>query len=468
MFETHSHSFWSVQVFHEQLLALRLDTCRGAINALERLKDLDSDAAKELQNSFEVAKQRVSLRFRQAASYLTEFPWNLCRVLSPFFRPMSEEVDEHRFMESKDWAKQLIQQYDTGLRHTCGEFARFLDPSASLGRSMRQWATSDDTRMEPELLHELVAYSSSLVSMQRLESKHHLVSQRMGIARNSTPATLSANLRRSLNSDVMPTDFKTHFGRYLLEFSKLVDSPWQPRTELAKLICGYHLDVMFKDMSTNQEIIQSQFAPNRTDKNTLELLNHLKSVLEEGSFYALPVELFADGSTKYLIVQLVTFTPSSKKYMQKILKWSNDPWFEKLGVVVMGHTTVTGQDQIIDCDQPLRPLPSPADFSFATVTSCPSEIPVDCFFKMKFDCIYVLADVDYNTVLSPSIRETLDSTDAGSVTHSDLMYRVRLTLLCDINVSRIWKSTWFTTMPLALLAQAKGCGAWDMCCCIRH
>lgn len=405
-------------------MALRLDTCRGTINALERLKDLDSHAAKELQNSFEVAKQRVSLRFRQATSYLTEFPWNLCKVLSPFFRPMSEKVDENRFMKSKDWAKHLIQQYDSGLHRACGEFSRFMDPSTSLGRCMRQWATRDDKRMEPELLHELVAYSSSLVSMQRLESKHHLVSQKMGIARNSTPATLSANLRRTLNSDVMSTDFKTHFGRYLLEFSKLVDSPWQSRTELAKLVSGYHLDVMFKDMSTNLEIIQSQFVPNRTDKNTLELLHHLKSVLEEGSFYALPVETIADGSTKYLIVQLVTFTPSSKKYMQKILKWSNDPWFEKLGVVVMGHTIVNSPDPIIDCDEPLRPLPLPAGFSFATVTSYPSEIPVDVFFKMKFDCVYQLADVDYNTVLSPSIREMLESTDAGSVTHSDLMYRV--------------------------------------------
>ena len=198
-------------MFNDNLLALRLDASPGTVAALDRLHELEPDFVSELKQAFESAKQRVSLRFRQATSYLLDFPWNLCKILSYFCKPISQPVDDQRFVKSKLWAKKLVEEYDTGLLRGAAEFARFLDTSEPLGISMRYWAMSDDLEMNSELLCELLAYGSSLTSMQRLESKHHLVSQRMSIARNSTPSTLSANLRRTLNGDVNSDDFKKQF-----------------------------------------------------------------------------------------------------------------------------------------------------------------------------------------------------------------------------------------------------------------
>ena len=333
------------------------------------------------------------------------FPWNLCKILSSFCKPISQNtVDDQRFVKSKSWAKHLVEEYDSGLHRRSGEFGRFLDASEPLGRSLRSWAMSDSTKMGPELLCELVAYSASLTSMQRLESKHHLVSQRMSIARNSTPSTLSANLRRTLNGDVNSEDFKTNFGRYLMEFSELVDTPWQSRTELARLISGYHLDVMFADLSQNQELILSPYVPKHTSKQTLDLLNHLKTVLEEGAYYAMPLEIAPDGTTTYSIVQLVTFTPSSKKYMQKVLKWSEDPWFEKIGVVMVGNTYVQPTEGVIDCDVSTHPCPLPNDFSFTTRSPYPVELSVDSFFQDRlWVCILIAKCRLSNRVLNTCI-----------------------------------------------------------------
>lgn len=394
----------------------------GTVAALDRLNELDPHSVSELKQSFESAKQRISLRFRQATSYLLEFPWNLCKILSFFCKPISQNtVDDQRFVKSKSWAKQLVEEYDSGLHRRSGEFGRFLDASEPLGRSLRSWAMSDSTKMGSELLCELVAYSASLTSMQRLESKHHLVSQRMSIARNSTPSTLSANLRRTLNGDVNSEDFKTNFGRYLMEFSELVDTPWQSRTELARLISGYHLDVMFADLSQNQELILSQYVPKHTSKQTLDLLNHLKTVLEEGAYYAMPLEIAPDGTTTYSIVQLVTFNPSSKKYMQKVLKWSEDPWFEKIGVVMVGNTYVQPTEGVIDCDVSIDPCPLPNDFSFTTRSPYPVELSVDSFFKTDFECVYLLQNVDYQTVFSTNALRYLEADDAN-ITNVNLMY----------------------------------------------
>lgn len=406
-------------MFNDNLLALRLDASPGTVAALDRLHELEPDFVSELKQAFESAKQRVSLRFRQATSYLLDFPWNLCKILSYFCKPISQPVDDQRFVKSKLWAKKLVEEYDTGLLRGAAEFARFLDTSEPLGISMRYWAMSDDIEMNSELLCELLAYGSSLTSMQRLESKHHLVSQRMSIARNSTPSTLSANLRRTLNGDVNSDDFKNNFGRYLMEFAKLVETPWQSRTELARLISGYHLDVMFADLSMNQQLILSQYVPKHTSKHTLDLINHLKTVLEEGMYYAVPSDVGSDRTTTYSIVQLITFTPCSKKYMQKVLKWSTDPWFEKIGVVMVGNTVVQPSEVCIDCDSSLCPCPLPDDFSYTTSSTYPTEIPVSSFFKTDFEFVYSLEHVDYQTVFSTSALTNIENDEMHNMS---LMY----------------------------------------------
>ena len=402
------------QEFAQDLLTLRLEASKGASQALTRLSEFDAAAVSEIKKSFEAAKQKVALRFRQASSYFCEFPWTLTKVLASFCKPLSQKPDPNRFCKSKAWARKMVDDFDQGLLKKAADFERFLCPTHSLGKSMRRWAESSDTTMDKALFSELVAYATSLITMQRLESKHHLVNQRMGIARNSTPNTLSANLRRALNPDIHNPQFKEKFGSYMFEFDRLVDTPWQSRSELARLISGYSLSLMFADVSTDLALIQSQNVPSNTSKRVLELVAHIKSVLEEGSYYALPDWDSKSGATNYMLVQLVTFTPSTKRYMQKVLKWSEDPWMEKVGVVVLGKTSLHPSVPIIDVDMCDALVPLPGDFHFCSTTSYPTEISVDDFFKTGFSCVYKLEDIDYETVFSvSSVANTAD--DFGDV-----------------------------------------------------
>lgn len=298
----------------------------------------------------------------------------------------------------------MLDAFERGGHKHAGEFSRFLSDADPLGKALRSWALTPDRNMDPKLLEELVGYSASLLCMQRLEAKHHLVHQRMSIARNSTPSTLSANLRRALNTDVHSATFKAEFSKYLMEFHLLVDEPWQSRSELARLISGYHLELMFQDLSKESALIASRTVAVSSSKETLERAYHLKTVLEEGSFYAIadPDQISPDGSTPYLLVQLVTFSPGAKRYMEKVVKWVDDPWHGKRGVVNLGKVSMPRTIDLIDCDERATPQPLPPDFCFSTTAPYPTEMSTDVFFKADFDYIYKLHGAEYKTVFAPS------------------------------------------------------------------
>lgn len=61
----------AMEEFHRSLLSLRLDNSKEALKALNHLSGFDEAAARSLRASFEVAKNKVALRFRQATGYLT-------------------------------------------------------------------------------------------------------------------------------------------------------------------------------------------------------------------------------------------------------------------------------------------------------------------------------------------------------------------------------------------------------------
>lgn len=306
---------------------------------------------------------------------------------------------------SKDFAAQLVAEFDTTPeKFTVGRFDRFLDIEHELGRAFRQWASSEATTMDTQLFQELLAYGAALLVMQRLEAKHHLVNQKMTVSRNSTPQTLSANLRRRLNKDCEQKEFRDNFPRYMTEFNLLVDTPWKSRYELSRIISGYSLSIMFADLSAEQQTLIKTGAAKEamtSSKDFLDKLAHVKSVMAEGGYYAVPTSCAPDGSTRYTIMQLVSYQPASKRYMQKVVKWSEDPWSQMSSVCILGETTSRPMDgEVISLEDTDLPQSLAVDFQFSSSACCLTEIPISDFFLFNFEGTQELRDVDHVTTFA--------------------------------------------------------------------
>ena len=418
--------------FCNELLGMTVGDCSFARDALSKLKGIDMEAAMSLHNSFQISIKRVALRFKQATSYLVEFLWSLPKLLG-FTVPNTDKELKKR--ESKEFARKLLEEFDSGkLKPPC-HFDRFFKPGEQLGQSLRFWASETDTCdvMPEALFTELVGYSACLLVMQRLEARHHLVSQRMSVARASTPMTLSANLRRSSNSDSHEMAFRENFELYLSQFHTLLPDEYMytGRLELSRLVSGYHFDIMFADRSTEQSLIQAEIQPSRSSAEHSEHIAHLKSVLKEGSFYA--IQQPAAGNTSYLMLQLLSLNVAGKRYMQKVVKWSEDPWFEKLGVVVLGTASLGGQ--VVDCEDDAESTvyTPPAGFTFASAQRCPTEVSADTFFVNNFEGVYEFGGIDYKVGFAWDAITDILSQDSGQAL-LDLNLMILVPMFTSIHV----------------------------------
>lgn len=167
------------------------------------------------------------------------------------------------------------------------------------------------------------------------------------------------------------------------------------------------MDIMFSDTAAEQCLILAEGQPSRSSAEHTEQLSHLKSVLKEGSFYAIQ-QPPSSGRTSYVIVQLLAFNPAGKKYMQKVMKWTDDPWFEKLGVVMLG--TATADQEVIACDDDdAHDCPLPDMFSCTSIKRCPTELTANAFFGNNFDGVYELTGVDYQVAFAwDAVSDILD------------------------------------------------------------
>ena len=260
--------------------------------------------------------------------------------------------------------------------------------------------------MDSVLFAELFSYASSLVVMQRLESRHHLVSMRVAPSRAMSATAISAFLRRKLNTDINRSEFREHFERYLHEFDKLVPEEWASMSELHKLVSGHHLSVMFHDTSSVDALIQAAAPPGRSNsQKMLELQAHVKQALADGGFYALPASASPDGSTEYMVVQMVNTKPEAKKYMERIMGWNPDVWREQVAVAPLGKISVPAPVVVLDADGPLTvkeslaPLPAHTNLSVET-TGCVEPVSVNSLFRFGFESVYHFQDVRHACAVS--------------------------------------------------------------------
>ena len=374
--------------FLRDLQGLLIEARPEAAKALQELEKLDAAEAGMLRNCFLMGKRGTEVRFRQSTSFYTTFPWNLPKLLSYILLPC--ESRDMGIRESQKFAMSLVADFDGGLLQTNTYADKFF--AGELGQALRAWGLGNVTVMGEKLFHELLRYSLSLIVMQRLESRHHLVGMKISAGRANAAATASAMLRRRLNDDSKQEAFAESFEDYLQQFERLVPESWNSMKELHRLISGHHLEVMFRDVTFEDQLIASAVKPRPTSGTVLEYLSHLKAVLHEGDYYAFPTAVNELGETTYALVQIVTFSPSSKKYMQRIVCWGTDAWYERIGVASFGLLKA-----VPDCisleDNGTLPCPLPADVIQEVAAGQIESLPADAFFQYGFENVFRFKDV---------------------------------------------------------------------------
>ena len=108
-----------------------------------------------------------------------------------------------------------------------------------------EWASGDSVPMYQPMFNELVGYATSLVVMQRLESRHSLLKRFLSWRYKQMPATLSAALRRKENQDLKSQLFQENLPELLASIGELDQGQWGCKTEFLERItrssaCAVH------------------------------------------------------------------------------------------------------------------------------------------------------------------------------------------------------------------------------------
>lgn len=176
---------------------------------------------------------------------------------------------------------------------------------------MQAWAGGAE-QMDVSLFSDLVAHGTALVVMQRLEAKHHLVSQKVGRGRRSLPGAISAELRRRLNADIHTESFRQLLPDLLPRLGELTPQEvvWNTKGELKEWVYGYARARLFEDMSAFESVIAANLKRLRATRGadplpgTIDKMAHARWALEPGTHLAVPCR---DGS--HVVVEVVCTAP---------------------------------------------------------------------------------------------------------------------------------------------------------------
>ena len=369
-----------------------------ATSALEKLRLLDAAMAEQIKCGFVTAKHKILLRFEQGAAYYAKFPWNIVKLLGYIVAP-GGQARERAIQESKAFAAELCGIFDSGQLPTNTFAQKFFQEPLLL--SLRAWADDSNNRvMHEKLFSEVLSYGLSLVSMQRLEGRHHLVNLKVAPSRASTATTISAALRRRQNRDVYAQTFRDDFEHNLQNFQLLVPESWSTMAELHRLISGQHLEIMFQDVSHEELVIRGVAGSGPEpfqDAALVPLQQHVKTVLKEGRCYAVPVCADGSGGTVYHILQLLSSKPSAKKYIERVVGWGDDKWAGQVAVASLGRfvasagaaaATVIDLEASVPHDAVWQLCPYPSDHEFTSSACSVQAYPVHGFFKYNFEHVY--------------------------------------------------------------------------------
>ncbi|CAE8623957.1 unnamed protein product [Polarella glacialis] len=163
--------------------------------------------------------------------------------------------------------------------------------------------------MAGELFWELLGYPTSLIVMQLLESRHHLVAQCISFGRAMYPATISASLRRRLNKDVNDPGFREALPDLIASIPELLaGGVSSSRTELVgTVLCNSakachdrraeDLEKIAACRAQLSKISESILVPSAVSLPEQALRrDHLMALLKENTYYAIPT---VDSSSQW-------------------------------------------------------------------------------------------------------------------------------------------------------------------------
>ena len=185
----------------------------------------------------------------------------------------------------------------------------------------------------------LQGYCTGAIVMQKLESRHHLVHQRLLHSPASLPGHLSAALGQTINNDLTHPLFRRGVERYLSKIPELaLGCEFRSKSEFYAIVFGYHIELLHPDTRSDQLLISAFRARNQCEVTELTpeekiRRQHLLHVLIPGGFYRIGTQVF----------QVINTAPGKKKYVEKTSGLATDMWHNALAVAILNPED-TGRD----------------------------------------------------------------------------------------------------------------------------
>lgn len=235
------------KTFCSDLKALNLtQPALSAIHKLEGHSTPEDDYAKFLIDSFQQCKASMELRAVQAWSWWGSLPFSVLEMCEHLVDPNVSET------KSRNRADELLRQYDSSDTKTSLGVVSWMFFGNEVNRKyIRKWIQGKP--LHETVLHLLLGYATSLVVMQRLEGRHHLINIYMSHGRAQKPSAVIAGLRRRLNGDIVHPEFKSLLPELLNSFENLVPQKWGSRAELLQIVYGYGLDQLHPNLHFEEE-----------------------------------------------------------------------------------------------------------------------------------------------------------------------------------------------------------------------
>ena len=182
------------------------------------------------------------------------------------------------------------------------------------------------------MFRELLGYSTGLIVMQRLESRHSLLKRFLAWRHKQYPATLSAALRRRENKDLEEPDFQSNLPELLASVGELDVGEWGCKTEFLEKVCGASAIALHDSLleeRKNKEVFHEELAiaaghkqREANQEHDLPLIReHVKAALERNKCYALKG---FDEPTKWTLFRVLTMNPGQNMYLQRACLLSID------------------------------------------------------------------------------------------------------------------------------------------------
>ena len=298
-----------------------------------------SSALKLLLVAFVSSINGVCHRFMLVFGFWDKLPWGSFKL---YYAEVQQTADAKALVV--EWCRQLVQRYEERGSTNVGLVAhRFFDPQHPAGLRSHIDALSHCYVMSVELADELRCYTSGLIVMQLLESRHHLVALALGHGRASKLPKLAADMRRHLNPDLSDNCFRANVDHYMARLQDrtsllpkvLVDECGASLSNFHAAVYGSHIQVMYGSVKAESQLVDAYKSkvkrvavPHADKEEDAMIVEYMRTILPERQFFSFQPAQEA-GATEQLQpyrFQVVSAHPERKRNIEKISQLGDYSW----------------------------------------------------------------------------------------------------------------------------------------------